>query len=377
MSALETVNTFQSSPERPRTPEGVLVPEFLVHDTRVEDVQHSFREPERRDGIGTFFFDLYTMTDGTAYEVMEGVPARQRSAVTIDGTTAWWTQPRGHNALSDLESMRMGFRTRRIGPEIFPEIEGFNIFNPVALYQAVKKGWYINLGYTAHNMHEILDVSDQEHKYEIQRGVSLTAGESRDPMIEPGFNLLGAIREKTRTIAHADSVDPCVPNKITSINPVKMLRTASSEAEAMARTAYHVLRSPDRGEYVRTLDFSPERLIPAITNVRALLNGQAGEMAHLRPKDSPMHLSFMRRSYGNDREIYEEIYAEHPHVHIANRRGAHLDIPRTRRGVTRRHGHIIDQLQQNGDNPFELDFEKVYQLPVSEKAAKTSLRRVA
>lgn len=360
---------IESSP--PPSDEGFFVPEWLRFDTKVADVQ-PYKEVEQFDG-GEFTFDAYTMSDDTVYHMMEGHPDDQLSEIPVDSTTAWWTRLQGHNALTDKGLVRAGFRTRRMSAELIPHPDGVT---PTSLLAAVAKGWNVSLGYSAHNYLEILEAADQSIGANVQPGISLWTGESRNPMLEPGFNLLGRTRPVKRLVAHADSVDPCAPEQGLRRNPVRLGQLVLAEGEAVWRNGWTILNSADREEYKGSVAFTLENFIPNITNAHCLLSNEAADLARLRPKDLPMHLQLMKRSYGNGQGQFEEIYADHPLVYIQPRGGAHMDIPRARRGVLRRHGLMITQLQQNGDDPLALDFEKVYELPHHRGPSRGLLRLV-
>lgn len=349
---------------------GFLLPDWLKHDTKVVDVVPY--APDHKSEAGITSFNTYVMSDGTHYRMAEGTPFNQRTEIPVDSTTAWWTQPRGpkakgHNGVTDEDLMMLGFRTRRLGPERFPIDMGMNPFSIVrSVARNIERGFDINLGYTAHNMLEILDTSDHRTSGAITRGVSFNTGESRGAMVEPALQVLSRVRPNGRFFAHSDSTDPMCANPLDLSKPKKTSMLILTELEAIGRTALNVLSTGHPEDYKQTVDLCPESLIPTILALPGLVNGQAGELAKIRPNDaSKMHLTFMRRSYGNDHEVFKEIYHtdDHPNVHIHLRGGGHLDIPRVRRGLLRRHSRILDQLEMHGDDPTMIDFDYVYQLP--------------
>lgn len=298
---------------------------------------------------GTFFYDEYTMDDGVKHRLMEGVPHIQLTSIPVDSTTAWFTQPEGHNAITDSALMALGFRTRRLGPERYTQQVAEANTNT------------IDFLYLAQNHITILDAADEIRSYGLTKGISLYTGESRGAMIEPALQLL-ATALGSRVIAHSDVIDPCCPEAVDFSDLAKLGKVALSEIEAITRTALHIIKSPNRRDYTKTIDITPECLIPAIYAASYLLNGQAGLLAEQRSHiSSPMNITFMRRSFAAEQELFYDIYKNQTAVNIQQRSGSHLDIPRTLRGVTRRKKRILEQLQKNGDDPTNLDLDIIYE----------------
>lgn len=346
-------------------PEGFFVPEWLGrYTTTVVDIRPDTSRPREDSDFGYFENYIFTISDGTQYRVREGHPRVQRSEIMMDGKTMWLTKPDGVCGALDEGLVKLGFRTRRIGHEIMPLPKDLHPLD--AIRETIGRGWTVDLGYTAHNNAEIMDAADRDISGGIVPGVSFRSGASHESMMEPAVNLLGRARPVTRFTVHSDEVDACMPNPISIENPEEALLALYHEGKAIGRALLQILTSADRAKYIGKRDSRLAFWIPMLTGVHGLVSGQAGLAAQVRPRDSRMYLQQMDDSIGNGHThqgSFEDIYADQPLVYLKPRAGAHIDIMRTLKGIWRRHGIMIDQLQQNGDNPFEIDWEQVYELP--------------
>lgn len=362
----------------PRLNGGVLLDrlKYPKYENAVIDVQ-PYADPLVTDA-GTTTFNAYSFDDGTVHHVAEGTPHEQRSAIPVDSHTAWWTEVEGHNHITDEGLMALGFKTRRVGSPRLPIPEGgFSLEALATVAHNLVKGWRFSLAYTASNMNKIFDVADAEDP-DVMPGVSFLHGESQAAMTEPASQIDARLRAKPRVFVHADTTDACCAEPFIDlkhpISMVKRLPRLVSEGQAFGRTALSVLRGEDRAQYIGTMDLSLDNLLPNLGAAHKLLGTEPGRWAHAYPLDARKHQYLMRKSAGSDG--YEVIYKDFPLVHTQMRDGAHIDIPRTRRGVLRRHGIMMDELVANGDDYHKIDFDKVYELPERERRRGRGLLRL-
>lgn len=335
-----------------------LVPSQFQFDSFVVDRRDYKKTQKLREGYLTF--EDYTMSDGFHYHVMTGIPSHQRTGVSVDMSTAWWTGVEGHNMHTALGFMKMGLPVRLISGEL---IDLPSVIMPWHIKDIVAQLSRVELARSAHNKLQILHVNDSANRYTITPNVSIAYGESRDAMIHPGEQFLATTaldQTLQRFFMYSEDVDPACSDPLELGLPShEQVARVWAEIKAAKHVGWRILTSSLRKHYKHTPDFSPSSLLPQIATAPTLFSGQAGELALLAP-NIPRSINTFVMSAGLTGDGFENRYEGKDLTKFFDVDGAHLNIPDIMPFVKPALLVVRDHLEANSDDPRGLDVEHVW-----------------
>ncbi len=351
---METVHTEQAVPV-PSSNEAVL-DSLKEYSTYVLDYR---RNAEQRDQHhGAIYSDVATVSDGQQYQVVTALPDRPIIEAPIAMTTAWFTSTRGHNRHTAQHLMRLGFPVVLVGPEGGHREQ--KLFNPLQHVSRLKD---IDLGYSAHNMHNVLDVVPDtlpSAAYRVASSHALLLGESRGAMVGQGVLAQAAAHE--RTIVYADLTAPCFPVHLQSHHGRRLMEQVIHEPVEIAKLAGRIALNP-LIYYPATVDPHPQALAYNIAIGKGLFSGEAGALANHIPLEQQMHITTFHDDFASMPHKWKEIFHNHANVRIKTIDGSHLTIghPTTLAYIENRLVHLASQINNHGTyDPQQLDFHEVH-----------------
>lgn len=303
MAIIEAHEAFTTPQSRSALPAPDVVPAVPVYNTKVESWQ--FREERIYKGIGKTTVEEWLMNDGIRYDVMLGEPEHQRTDVPVVRDTSWGTQVRGFNRRVTAELMQLGYPVVIKGPE---------------------RGRPIPLSQSAHNTHEILNVSGERGFHDPNSAA--VEGYSRGAMIGFGTVAYGPIHR--RDIVFANWTDPCIYKRpeMTAgelLQRVINMKKLPVEAGSAVLEIGRLLLNPRKAaEFRETVDLSLEGLEQLINTGRAVFSGEAGFLAERMPADTHGTVGFFMSSLGNDEAEYRKVLGRYEKINIKPVHGGHI-----------------------------------------------------
>jgi hypothetical protein len=319
---------------------------------REKVVSGTFRE-------GTTELEIFTMQNGRHYEVLRGIPARQRSEIDVDMSTALATSIHGHNFHTALKVMELGFPVTLIGPE------GGHQRLPRTL--ADIKRFLDNLSSisileTALNAHEIIDVIDADPNPISQRGKAIRFDESRAAAVAIGFNALNSVFK--RDAIYSDLTAAPFPDaKPVELKPSSIGRASQIATQVGSLVWNNGPMGLRRGRhFVRTANPNPYFILHAAATIPTLVSGLTGELARQMPTDAKVHHTHFTEDPWTDIPGWAESSEGHPFVVHDLQSGDHGAIARRDTQINRlmRLEKLRDELELTGQRPQNIDWEHVY-----------------
>jgi hypothetical protein len=298
-----------------------------------------------------------TLENGRHYEVVRGIPTRQRSDIGLFIGTALGTSIRGHNWYTMLHMMEEGYPVAMIGAE------GGHQRLPRSPGEARRFAgnlFSISIAETAANAHEIMAELDEDPI--AQPGVSIKVGESRDAAVGIGFQALAHFYG--REVIYSDLIAACFPDaKPLRIDPSLVPRAAQlgTQVGSLLKNAFPM--HPKRAwHYARTVNPNPHFMAHVIATIPALVSGQTGTLARQIPSDARMHHTHFEDDPWTDIDGWQEAFSDHPQVIHDVRPGdhgaiAHADTQSDRRTRLR---NLREELEANHQRPELVNWENVY-----------------
>lgn len=305
MALIEAPEAHYHPRTYPEQPALDVLPAVPVYDTVVDTDYRLFRGERTFENIGRTVVEEWRMSDGIHYDILLGYPERQQTDVPVVKDTAWGTQVLGFNLDVAKELMRLGYPVVIKGPE---------------------KGGTIPLSQSAHNTHEILDVTGRLGLHDAR--VAAVEGYSRGAMI--GFGTVAYGPRYRREIAFANLTDPCV-FKPVEFSAEELLQRAINmrkvpfELGSAGFEIGRLLMQPNKiSQYRRSVDLSLNGLRQLIRTGKALAQGETGRLASLMPSDTTGTVAFFNSSLGNDEKQFTEVLRQYEYIDIKHARGGHF-----------------------------------------------------
>jgi hypothetical protein len=291
-----------------------VAPILPVYDTEVNDWQTQTVSDSKH---GTVFTDTFIMSDGMGYQTKFGEPRTRKTDVPVAFTTAWCTGTEGHNMHTMLKLMDEGYPVMMIGPEGLVK-DGLQ---PAARWKQARA---TRLGYTAHNIHEILNEVTKPQQYD--RDSIVVIGESRGGMTAMCLNALAD--QYKRHIVKTIAVAPCYARPFRRSDGLKLTEQIIMEPAHLVQAMGHVSLSAglhDIGTFPVKAGLRYFTHMAALAPV--LFSGETGRYAKLIPKDRDIDIETFNGDYSSQPDEWEKIFEAHPNVKINRRPGGHLSIP--------------------------------------------------
>jgi hypothetical protein len=366
MEAAEHFNRGQRPAEMPGIDQGladlITLPssegffEPSEHDRRNPVVDQEVIETNK-SRYGKTQVEIFTLENGRHYEVVTGIPRRQRSDIAVFIGTALGTSIRGHNWHTMNDMLELGYPTVLVGPEgghaRWP-------VTPAGWRQFAHNLFSIRLEETAENMHEILQVTDGYGAY--TPGKVIKTGESRDAGITMGFN--ARAHKFDRSVIYSDAIAPCfpTPKPITiSKDSLGRLKEIGTQVGSLAResTNLDIRRAL---HYPRTINPNPHFLLHMVATVPTLISGNAGKLAREIDRGARIHNTHFTEDPWAFPAGWVELFADHPFVEHDHRPGDHGAIVRedTQQSRVERFQNLLEELEANHQDEEEVNWHNVY-----------------
>ncbi len=275
---------------------------------------------------------------GFTYDAIVGIPKHQSSYIPVFGTGAWFTSTRGHNEHFLRHLMRSGL------PIIFVGAEGS--YRPKDL--AMPKHIPSLAGSAAATLSVSQELAGQHHHL-FDRSKRILIGESRGAMVGMGIQALDGLYDQE--VVYADLTAPCFPKGVQLGDVVNLARNVYQEPVAFFKSlAGLTLRQAMHD--LATVDLHPYSLLHQGLIGSSLFSGEAGDLAHLIPKDKIMHITCFDDDISSMREEWKNIFAEYPNVRLTPLEGSHLTIadPQTQAYIEARIIAFLTLYNQNSAN---------------------------
>jgi hypothetical protein len=323
-------------PADPNTP---LVP-LPTFDTVVDTSYRKHLATHKHDGVGTTWLEKWRMSDGIKYKVMICEPNRARSNIVIAKDLALGTQPEGFNEdVADL-FMRLGFTVIMKGPEI---------------------GGSIPLAHSAHNTHQILDITDRIGYHEPK--VAAVEGYSRGG--EVGLGTVAKASENDRRIIFANFTDACMgkPIRFDRKQLESFMQDAPHEVlTAMQQFGKLAINPGKAWHYRKTIDASLAGGLQFVRTARPVFSGEGGYLARHLPEDANILMAFLGQSMQSDEDTYRAIMKDLKGASFkSTETGGHLAglDDQILTNISRVFGRLMVQLDANVHHS-ELDYSAIH-----------------
>lgn len=349
-------HTLSQELHHPRTSEGVFLPEAWQFDESVVRIEP--KKTEIPDAWGNQLSRYrVVMSDGTKLGMNICEPRERVTDTPIIETPAWFTNLHGFNEHTQRAFGSLGIPSILVGhvgqerDSFVRELSG-TIFKP---WQSVREMRSISLARQAHNMLEIFQYPllgkqfDTEHVF--------IHGNSRGAMVQ--FPFMRMAEQRGIHVAFAMPVAPCFAKGWDRETMRELSGTPIKEVGNVARLAVRNLFDM-AGTGANTINLSPKSILYELAHTDALFNGDAGKFAHHTRKDQDMLILAYNDDLAGQHDEWEDIYKDHPNVHVRSVPGSHLSIAdvRTRAYVMRTFDRYAEQLR-DGEHPTRLDHSHV------------------
>lgn len=342
--------------EHPRANEGVLLPEAWQFDERVVSIEPKVAEDIDRWGNQLTRYRV-TMSDGTRLGMNVCEPKERVTDTPVIETPAWFTNLHGFNEHTQRAFGSLGIPSILVGHvgqerDSFARELGGTLLRP---WQTVREMRSISLARQAHNMLEVLQYPRLGMQFDTDQ--VFIHGNSRGAMVQ--FPFMRMAEDRGVHVAFAMPVAPCFAKGWDRETMRELSATPIKEVGNVARLAVRNLF--DMAETgTNTINLSPKSLLYELAHTDALFNGDAGRFAHLTPKSQDMLILAYNDDLAGQHDIWEEIYKNHPGVHVRSVPGSHLSIAdvRTRAFVMRTFNRYAEQLR-DGEHPTNLDHSHI------------------
>ncbi len=323
------------------------------YSTYLEDYRQNVEQKDRH-AHGTVYSDVATMSDGQQYEVVTAVPNHPIIEAPVAMTTAWFTSTRGHNRHTIQHLMRLGFPMVLVGPEGGHREE--SIFHPS---EHASRLHNIKLGYSAHQLHNVLDVLP-DAKRTNDNSHMILLGESRGAMV--GQGVIAQAAQRNREVIYADLTAPCFPEPLRPRHLGRLFEQVAHEPVEIGKLLGRIALNP-LVYYPATVDPHPQAIAYNVAIGPALFSGEAGALARHIPENQQMHITTFHDDFASMPHKWQQIFQNHPNVRIKTIDGAHLTIgdPTTLGHIERRLLQLARQINQRGSyDATQLDFHEVH-----------------
>lgn len=297
------------------------------------------------------------MSDGTRLGLNICEPKERTTDIPIIETPAWFTNLHGFNEHTQRAFGSLGIPSILVGhvgqerDNALREATSF-MLRP---WQTVREMRGISLGRQAHNMLEVLQYPKLGMRYDTDH--VLIHGNSRGAMVQ--FPFMHMAEQRGINVVFAMPVAPCFAQGFGKETLREFSGTPAKEITNVGRLAIRNLFDM-AGTGVNTLNPSPKSLLYELAHTDALFNGDAGRFARLTRPDQDMLILAYKEDIAGQHDRWEDIYSNHPNVHVRSVPGSHLSIAdvRTRAYVMRTFGIYAQQLR-DGEHPANLDHSHI------------------
>jgi hypothetical protein len=304
---------------------------------------------------GDITTEVFTFRNGKELEVVSGRPAHQRSDVPIVTTTALGTSIRGHNRHNLIQGMKLGYAYVLIGPEgghaHLPK-------TPREILRFIKNLGNISLEEIAENMHEVLDVTDEDDFYEP--GMIAATGESRSA--DAALGVVARAKKFGRTAIYADTTALVFPVPRHEIDKHAILPLETVEQVSFLGQLPLKMHPKRLLHYPETLNLNPHFLLHVIATIPTLLDGSAGKLGREVPYDAHIHNTLFTEDTWSYPAGWDAIFANHAGVVNTLRPGNHMAITskRTQAERTGRLAGLRDELAATHNRPKAINWDNVH-----------------
>lgn len=337
----DTATELATIHSHPRFNGGVLLEPLPDYDSVVTDIEPVKNGTTHHEGIGTTYLERWEMSDDNSFLVLRGDPKKRLTDVPVVKDLAWGTQPLGFNLDIALRFMQQGWPIIIKGPEL---------------------GEAIPLSHSAHNTHEVLDVTD--FRGFSEPGMATVEGYSRGAMI--GFGTLAYASMYKRKVLYASLEDPCIAKKleVSLESAKKLVEHGPTELLTLGYQVGRLLLRPKKAWHYRgSVNLSTDGIRQLYRTGDGVFSGEAGELARHFPDKGQATVGFLKNSMANDLELYGEILAGKTGITFLrpSDRGGHLVgmDERLIKQIIRPFAGLIDQLRE-GAQPDEIDYSQVH-----------------
>lgn len=277
--------------------------------------------PPKKLDEGTVWFDEYTMSNGTRYRQLTGLPTHPITETALDIGTPWFTSEKGHNAHTMLKAMSLGIPARLIGP---PRIwaEGSNPFS--RFFGTMEQARNVDLVNDSLAFLAILNAHDDQAKFKfsIRPQESVYYGESRGAMM--AFILNALAHQQERSFIFTEWIDPCNARKTTTRKIATSKNSISrgvGEVTSGIGSVVKLARQPRRRHYLSTFDPSLESVLPTIATKRTLFSGVSGDYAPTMPSETMGTVVLFVGSIANQSEEHVNILEPFENITVIEQAG--------------------------------------------------------
>lgn len=352
----QEVATEQDIQQNLRENGGFLLLESQRFDIGIDSIV--FKKAEVVDEWGNSLTRYrVNMSDGTRLGINVCEPKERVTDIPIMETPAWFTNLHGFNEHTQRAFGSIGIPSILVGhvgeerDSVAREFGQF-LFKP---WQTVKEMRSISLARQAHNMLEILQYPRLGMQFDTEH--VFLHGNSRGAMVQ--FPFLAMAKERGVDVTFAMPVAPCFAEGLGKETMEELRGTPGKEISNVARLAVRNLFDMT-GTGASTVNLSPKSLLYELAHADSLMNGDAGRFAPQTPHDQNMLILAYESDLAGQKDKWQDLYLNHPNVHVRGVPGAHLSIAdkRTKALVMRTFDAYGQQLKEN-TKPEDLDHSHI------------------
>ena len=314
----DSIDTETCQATNPRESGGLFLPDY---ETGIDSSEIT-RSPELDCKYGEFWVHRSTMSDGTKYENIIGIPTQKNIGRAAIFTVAWFSNhTAGYNFETARDAMKVGFTPILCSAELNSSIP---------------------LSHSAHNMHRNFNDTASMEAFNGQEPIVL--GDSRGAMIGMGY--IAYANQNKIEVPHSFMVDPCIAKKLLPIKPKEVLEyaTHSMEPYSLARQIGRLSLTQSR-HYLKTISPKLKWLAQQMRVGLPLFSGETGDFGRTISEDQSLDIVLFTQSAANHTTEWQEIFKDHDYVSLIMRRGTHLSIVNQRTRKLRQQ-FLTDYAQQ-------------------------------